>query len=199
MIRILITLILFCNVVNAQLTTRVSTTTNISAPTVYTKLGVDSAIKVAIVAYAKTRVPVDSVVNVRLSKLEKSVTELQVNDTIFWDKRFFPVIGKTVSLNLDSVSKYVKVAVPVVDLTSVNNSIASLVTRTTALETRVVSNEVRVTSLEQWRTTIEAWKTTAQANLDKINGQIAALPAVPTKAVSTSTSTTTTTTTTILQ
>jgi len=199
MIKTLTVLLLLCNVANAQLTTRVSTTTNISAPTVYTKLGVDSAIKVAISAYAKTRVPVDSIVNVRLTKVEANVTALQLNDTIFWDKRFFPIIGKTVSLNLDSVAKYVKIPTPVIDLTSVNNSIASLVTRTTALETRVVSNEVRVTSLEQWRTTLEAWKTTSQANLDKINGQIASLPAVPTKAVSTSTSTTTTTTTTILQ
>lgn len=189
MIRILTALILFCNVANAQLTTRVSTSTNISAPTVYTKLGVDSAIKVAISAYAKTQVPVDTTVNGRLSRIEASVVVLQKENIVPFDVRYFTASNKGVYLNIDSVSKYIKVAVPVVDLSVITSSIGLLDGRVAKVEAGVADGIVRLNSLEGWRTN-------AINDLKNIN---TAILTIPKKAVSTSTSTTTTTTTTILQ
>ena len=147
---------------------------------VYTQSGVDAAIKAAIAAQAKIQANTDALQDARATK-----TEARLNDTIFFDKKFLPVIGKTVTFSLDSLAKYFKVPAPVVDLTSINNSIATL-------NTSVTSLNIRVTSLEQWRTV-------AQGSLDKINTTISLLPPIPTKAVSVSTSTTTTTTTTTLQ
>lgn len=150
-----------------------------SAQTV-TVSAMNTAISKAIAAQAKIQANTDALQDARATNIEK-----KLNDTIFFDKKFLPVIGKTVTFSLDSLAKYFKVPAPVVDLTSINNSIATL-------NTSVTSLNIRVTSLEQWRTV-------AQGSLDKINTTISLLPPTPTKAVSVSTSTTTTTTTTTLQ
>ena len=171
--KLILFLLLITGTANAQ-------TSTINGIVYYTKAGADAAIKAAIAAQAKVQANTDALKDARFTKIEA-----RLNDTVFFDKKFLPVIGKTVTFSLDSLAKYFKVPAPVVDLTSINNSIATL-------NTSVTSLNIRVTSLEQWRTV-------AQGSLDKINTTISLLPPIPTKAVSVSTSTTTTTTTTTLQ
>ena len=148
-----------------------------SAQTV-TVSAMNTAISKAIAAQAKIQANTDGVQNTRLASVEKQ-------DTVYFDKRYFNVVGRNVNFNIDSVQKYIKFPSTSVDLTAINNSIATL-------NNSVTSLGIRVTSLEQWRTV-------AQGSLDKINTTISLLPPIPTKAVSVSTSTTTTTTTTTLQ
>lgn len=140
----------------------------------YVKYVVDSAFKV--------QSGVDAKQNSRL-------TTLELNDTIFFDKRFMPVIGKTVTINTDSIAKYIKVPAPVVDLSAITSSIGLLDGRISKVETGYTDAVVRLNSLEGWRTN-------AIADLKNIN---AAILKIPKTATSTSTSTTTTTTTTTLQ
>ena len=147
----------------------------------YVKYVVDSAFKV--------QSGVDMVQNGRLAKVESSITALQLNDTIFFDKRFFTVSGRNVNFNIDSVAKYIKVPAPVVDLSAINTAISLLDGRVNLVETGVSSAVTRLNSLEGWRTN-------AITDLKNIN---AAILKIPKTATSTSTSTTQTTTTTTLQ
>lgn len=121
----------------------------------YVKYVVDSAFKV--------QSGVDAKQNSRL-------TTLELNDTIFFDKRFMAVIGKTVTINTDSIAKYIKVTAAPVDLTSINNSISSLATRVAATETSTTSLGIRITSLEQWRTIIQNDMDATKLYLNKLKG-----------------------------
>lgn len=153
---------------------------------VYTQSGVDAAIKTAvtaaIAAQAKIQATTDGVQNTRLTSVEKQ-------DTVYFDKRYFNVIGRNVNFNIDSVQKYIKFPSTSVDLTAINNSIGLLDTRVGKVEAGVADGVIRLNSLEGWRTN-------AINDLKNIN---AAILKIPKTAVSTSTSTTTTNTTTTLQ
>jgi len=140
----------------------------------YVKYVVDSAFKV--------QSGVDAVQNSRLTKLE-------LNDTLFFDKKYFPIVGKSISLNLDSIANYIKVPTPVIDLSAITSSIGLLDGRVAKVETGYTDAVVRLNSLEGWRTN-------AINDLKNINTAILKIPKI---ATSTSTSTTTTTTTTTLQ
>lgn len=148
-----------------------------------TVTSMNAAIKAAITAQAKIQATTDATQNAVITALTNRVAIVEKGDTLFFDKKYFTTVGKTVYLNMDSVAKNIKV--PSVDLTAINTSIASL-------NNSITSLGVRITSLDQWRTV-------AQGSLDNINTTISLLPPIPTKAVSVSTSTTTTTTTTTLQ
>lgn len=175
--KLILFLLLITGTANAQ-------TSTINGIVYYTKAGADAAIKAAIAAQAKVQANTDALKDARFTKIEA-----RLNDTVFFDKKFLPVIGKTVTFSLDSLAKYFKVPAPVVDLTAVNSAIGLLNGRIGKVETGVADGVIRLNSLEGWRTN-------AINDLKNIN---AAILKIPTKAVSTSISTTTTTTTTTLQ
>ena len=135
-----------------------------SAQTV-TVSAMNTAISKAIAAQAKIQANTDALQDARATK-----TEARLNDTIFFDKKFLPVIGKTVTFSLDSLAKYLKVPAPVVDLTAVNTSLSILDGRATKAETRLTAVEIRVTSLEQWRTLIQSDMDATKLYINKLKG-----------------------------
>ena len=140
-------------------------TITVNGQRVYTQAGVDAAIKAAIAAQAKIQANTDALKDARFTKIEA-----RLNDTIFFDKKFLPVIGKTVTFSLDSLAKYLKVPAPVVDLTAVNTSLSILDGRATKAETRLTAVEIRVTSLEQWRTLIQSDMDATKLYINKLKG-----------------------------
>lgn len=130
-----------------------------------TTTAMNNAIKAAIAAQAKIQANIDAVQDTRATKIES-----RLNDTIFFDKKFLPVIGKTVTFSLDSLAKYFKVPTPVVDLTAVNSSLSILDGRATKAEARLTAVEIRVTSLEQWRTLIQSDMDATKLYINKLKG-----------------------------
>jgi len=135
-----------------------------SAQTV-TVSAMNTAISKAIAAQAKIQANTDALQDARATNIEK-----KLNDTVFFDKKFLPVIGKTVTFSLDSLAKYFKVPAPVVDLTAVNTSLSILDGRATKAETRLTAVEIRVTSLEQWRTLIQSDMDATKLYINKLKG-----------------------------
>jgi len=148
--KLLFFLLLITGTVNAQ-------TVTVSA--------MNTAISKAIAAQAKIQANTDALQDARATNIEK-----KLNDTVFFDKKFLPVIGKTVTFSLDSLAKYFKVPAPVVDLTAVNTSLSILDGRATKAETRLTAVEIRVTSLEQWRTLIQSDMDATKLYINKLKG-----------------------------
>ncbi len=156
---LLITLIAIGSI-SAQIT--VKATSGVSY-TVLTQAQVNTAIANAIAVQAKIQAQTDAGILSRLAIVEKG-------DTIFYDKRYFTVSGSNVIFNIDSASKYLKVTVPTVDLSSINNNLTTLNKTTNDLSSRVALVEIRTTQLENWRVLTQADIDALKLYMNKLKG-----------------------------